>query len=297
MLGMRTIYYIPRCWRKFVRSRKTTFALAKAFMELDITKASVESFPFEQLVLKIESVDTIRTAKALLDRLESRYLISKGTTSRSSSMEDIDHLLKDVASTIRGEEVNTKTNKKDVLETVVLSRYPVRVFLCAFMILGHPGAVFSGREHESTLAESAANLIEEFELLIETLLHHHIQTGKEGTTSSEQNRSFKFQLEAFDRVWCSYLHHFIEWKDNDSKLLEEDVIRTACQLELSMIQASKSAPEGHNGVPTHESKAVQEQVFYCKPFVLKHLMNTLVLRLIVSWHHLGDARLLKIRKY
>ena len=52
-----------------------------------------------------------------------------------------------------------------------LERYPLRVFLCAYMILGQPEAVFSSRgERELALAETAAKLLPEFEALTGIIL-------------------------------------------------------------------------------------------------------------------------------
>eukprot|EP00897_Mesotaenium_endlicherianum_P000360 jgi/Mesen1/10324/ME000797S09806 len=50
-------------------------------------------------------------------------------------------------------------------------RYPARVLLCAYMILTHPDEIFSRRGPlEKALADSAARLVPEFEVLVHTLL-------------------------------------------------------------------------------------------------------------------------------
>ncbi|KAE8056180.1 hypothetical protein FH972_012973 [Carpinus fangiana] len=247
---------LARCWRQFVRLRKTTSALAKAFTSLEISEKSVKSMPFEQLALQIESDTTIQAVKALLDRLESRYMISRAVRSRPSSLENIDHLLKRVASPIRKGNTSTKrkgskafdSSKELARSPVKLSRYPVRVVLCAYMILGFPDTVISGNGvHEAALAESAANFTRDFELLIKIILEGAIQNAEEKTTIPCQI-TFRSQLEAFDKAWCSYLYHFVVWKVKDAKSLEEDLVRAACQLELSMMQTCKPIPEkGDNG--------------------------------------------------
>eukprot|EP00262_Sarcandra_glabra_P010886 TRINITY_DN2648_c0_g1_i1.p1 TRINITY_DN2648_c0_g1~~TRINITY_DN2648_c0_g1_i1.p1 ORF type:complete len:417 (-),score=84.76 TRINITY_DN2648_c0_g1_i1:68-1240(-) len=83
---------LARCWRRFLRSRRTTFALAKAYDALEINEKSVNSMPFEQLAVCIESATTLHTVKALLERFESHFTLSQ------SSLDNIDHLLKRVAS-------------------------------------------------------------------------------------------------------------------------------------------------------------------------------------------------------
>ncbi|KAJ8747311.1 hypothetical protein K2173_012959 [Erythroxylum novogranatense] len=121
------------------------------------------------------------------------------------------------------------------------------------MIIGYPDIVFSGQsacettlaesaanfivfsgqsECETTLAESAANFIQEFDLLIKILINGPIRYC----------RTFRSQLKAFDRAWCSYLHHFVDWKSEDAKLLERDLVRAACQLEFSTTGRVDSLP-------------------------------------------------------
>jgi hypothetical protein len=261
--------------------RKTTSALAKAFTSLEISEKSVKSMPFEQLALQIESDTTIQAVKALLDRLESRYMISRAVRSSPSSLENIDHLLKRVASPIRKGNTSTKrkgskafdSSKELARSPVKLSRYPVRVVLCAYMILGFPDTVISGNGvHEAALAESAANFTRDFELLIKIILEGAIQNAEEKTTIPCQI-TFRSQLEAFDKAWCSYLYHFVVWKVKDAKSLEEDLVRAACQLELSMMQTCKPIPEkGDNG-------AILKQVFitlawlFVKLSLIGHLLT------------------------
>ncbi|KAK9271264.1 hypothetical protein L1049_026854 [Liquidambar formosana] len=265
---------IARCWRRFARLRRTTSALAKTYEALEINEDSTKSMPFEQLAIQIESSATIKNVEALLDRFESRFTLSRAFSGTYSlpRLDNIDHLLKHVASSNRRGHTsgatrsrgvkNVRPSSKAAQGSVRLSRYPVRIALCAYMILGHPNAVFSGvGEHESTLTESAANFIREFELIIKIILGGPIQTSDEETVSSMPSQlTFRSQLEAFDKAWCSYLYHFVVWKVKDARLLEDDLVRAACQLELSMMQTCKLTPKGDNGDVTHGTKAIQKQV-------------------------------------
>ena len=53
-----------------------------------------------------------------------------------------------------------------------LERYPARVFLCAYMVLSHPGVVFNTQgELEDMLAAAGKTMITAFE----ALLHHMAQ--------------------------------------------------------------------------------------------------------------------------
>lgn len=261
---------LARCWRRFVRLRRTTFSLTKSYNDLEISLESVRSMPFEKLALQMESANTIQTVKALLDRFESRLMISHAATpTRSlSNLENIDNLLMRVTSPKRRGNTNNRgvnrvgSIREGAQRQVKLSRYLVRVVLCAYMILGHPDAVFSEKgEHEIALAESAATFVQEFELLIKIISDGPTHTTQGGTNSSAPNQlTFRSQLEAFDRSWCSYLYSFVAWKVKDAKLLEEDLVKAASQLEVSMMQNCKLTPEGDNGSLSHDMKAIQKQV-------------------------------------
>ncbi|XP_006356507.1 uncharacterized protein [Solanum tuberosum] len=242
---------VARCWRQFIQLRRTTFSLAKAYMTLDINKKSVEGMPFEQLAVKMGSSATIQNAKTLLDRLEYRISIRHELLGPRDVLcfENINHLLEHAASSVpaRGE----------VAAPVKLSRYPVRVVLCAYMILGHPGSVFTAKgQSEFALAESAGTFVKEFELLLKIIVGGPIKSTEE---ESPVRLAFSSQLKAFDKAWCSYLFHFVMWKVKDVKLLEEDLISTACQLELSLIQTCKQVMGDYDDL-TAEFSSFQRQV-------------------------------------
>ncbi|KAK7412043.1 hypothetical protein VNO78_03489 [Psophocarpus tetragonolobus] len=265
---------LARCWRRFLRQKRTTFTLTKAYDVLGINEKSVKSMPFEQLALLIESTSTLQTVKILLDRFESRLKVSTAVApvNNFSGLDNIDHLLKRVASpkksaTPRSSARIRETRKVDSVKDsnnslTRLSRYPVRVVLCAYMILGHPDAVFSGMgEREIALAKSAQEFVQMFELLIRIILDGPIQSSDEEFLSASMKRcTFRSQLAAFDKAWCTYLNCFVVWKVKDARSLEEDLVRAACQLEASMIQTCKLTPEGAGGKLSHDMKAIQRQV-------------------------------------
>ncbi|KAL4033386.1 hypothetical protein IC575_006473 [Cucumis melo] len=255
---------IARFWRSFVQTRKTTFALAKAFQELDITAEFVKSMEFEQLASKINATSTIQTVRALLVRIESRFTILKTTSGNKLSIEKVDHLLKRVGLHGRSRNQVSKTSRSETAGSrkaaniaSKLSRYPAKVVLFAYMILGHPETVFIGKsEVENALLESASNFVQEFELLIKIILEGPLQTFHEEQSSTPP--SFRSQLEIFDKRWCSYLHHFVVWKDKDSIFFEENMKGVAHQLELFMAQTSKLRLEGDNGNKPHDAQVNSE---------------------------------------
>ncbi|EEF31715.1 conserved hypothetical protein [Ricinus communis] len=264
---------LARCWRQFLRSRRTTFDLAKDYEALNINESSIKSMPFEQLARLIESTATLQTVKALLDRLESRFRVSRLVGSNQSvRWDNIDHLLKRVATprkrttprtSVRSREAKKVGGIRDAARSPVkLLRYPVRIFLCAYMIMGHPDAVFSGQgEREIALTKSAEDFIQQFELLMRIILDGPIQSSDEESDSMSPKRcTFRSQLVTFDRAWSTYLNCFVVWKVKDAQSLEEDLVRAACQLELSMIQKCKLTPEGDSDALSHDMKAIQKQV-------------------------------------
>ncbi|CAJ1963694.1 unnamed protein product [Sphenostylis stenocarpa] len=265
---------LARCWRRFLRQKRTTFSLTKAYDVLGINEKSVKSMPFEQLALLIESASTLQTVKTLLDRFESRLKVSTAVAPANtlSSLENIDHLLKRVASpkkratprrSVRSREAKKVDSVRESSNSITRSsRYAVRVVLCAYMILGHPDAVFSGMgEREIALAKAAQDFVHMFELLIKIVLDGPVQSSDEESVSAALKRcTFRSQLAAFDKAWCSYLNCFVIWKVKDARSLEEDLVRAACQLEASMIQTCKMTPEGAGDKLSHDMKAIQRQV-------------------------------------
>ncbi|KAL2342235.1 hypothetical protein Fmac_010175 [Flemingia macrophylla] len=265
---------LARCWRRFLRQKRTTFTLTKAYEMLGINEKSVKSMPFEQLALLIESASTLQTVKTLLDRFESRLKVSTAVSPAKNlyRLENIDHLLKRVASpkkratprsSVRIREAKKVDSGRESNNSLArLSRYSVRVVLCAYMILGHPDAVFSGMgQWEIALAKSAQEFVQMFELLIKIILDEPLQSSDEESDSAVMKRcTFRSQLAAFDKAWCSYLNCFVAWKVKDARSLEEDLVRAACQLEASMIQTCKLTPEGAGSKLSHDMKAIQRQV-------------------------------------
>lgn len=305
------IFVMCRCWRQFRQSRCTTYALAQDYSSCGLSGKSVISIAFEQLASRITSPITLRSVKALLARIESRLKLSLG--GQASSTTRIDHLLKRLSPPGRKPRSSTanvgirkhssQSGSKGVtkegirtptmasskpkdgqkVEEKELDRYPARVFLCAYMILGQPEAVFSGRgQREMALAEAAARLLPEFETLMGIILDGPSCTSPPGPSSpngSPQKRAksewptevstptalpsprpFAAQLSAFDASWCAYLYQFVAWKVKDARDLEEEMTRMACQLEISMLQKCKVPLGGDLSELSHDAKAIQTQV-------------------------------------
>ncbi|KAJ8759262.1 hypothetical protein K2173_006782 [Erythroxylum novogranatense] len=211
------------CWRRFVKLRKSTFSLAKACLSLGIDEKIVKTIPFEDLAHRMKLTTTIQTVKAFVGCLECRLMISQVVIGSMCNTANL------ITFYISGGGVKSiKPGNKEAQKLVKLSRYPIRVLLYAYIIIGHPDIVFSRQsECETTPTESTANFIREFELLIKIIINGPIRCAK-----------------------CSYLHHFVDWKSEDAKLLERDLVKTACQLELSttrkqtLLRESVKCPTG-----------------------------------------------------
>jgi hypothetical protein len=155
-------------------------------------------------------------------------------------------------------------------------------------------AMFSSQgKHETALAAAAAaRLLPEFEALTTTILCGPLTTSlcpsspnsaaekssdwsPDGPASTPvqppQFRPFAAQLAAFDSAWCSYLYQFVAWKVKDAQVLEADLTRMACQLELSMLQKCKVLPDGNPSELSHDAKAIRKQVGFP---LLWHLLWT-----------------------
>ncbi|KAL6656267.1 hypothetical protein ACP70R_007093 [Stipagrostis hirtigluma subsp. patula] len=265
---------LARCWMRFVKSGKTTLAIVQAYDALGINEKSVKCMPFEKLAMSMESPTVLQTTKALLDRLERRYVASQ------SAVENVDHLLKRLGVPPKRKAPPSREGRTRVAAkgsaissgTSKLSRYSLRVVLCPYMILAHPSAVLSGQgEREKQLMESAEKFIKEFELLIKIILDGPGRSSPSTAAAASPNgqmssdvsgqRKFRTQLANFDKAWCTYLYCFVAWKVKDATLLEEDLVRAACKLELSMMQACKLTANGQSSHDlTHDMKAIQKQV-------------------------------------
>lgn len=314
--GDRLCQKLTRCWRQFRHSRHTTLMLAQDFTACNIDQQSVTSLPFEELAGRITSSASLRSVKALLARLESRFLLS---STSSSAVAKINHLLRrlfpenrkaGVGNVVRpGRRIHLQGSSKGFSketgkvqnatgtlkgkdpqksEEKEMERYPARVFLCAYMIIGHSEAVFSTQgEREVVLSKCALKLLQEFEALVSIILNGPPSisqsrpespnfTGERKVASDSENspaRPFASQLAEFDAAWCAYLYEFVAWKVQDAQLLEEDLIRVACQLELSMLQKCNFTPDNPGVELSHDVEAIRKQVVVDQQLLRERILH------------------------
>jgi hypothetical protein len=214
---------LQRNWRSFKASASTTRELASAFSESSISIESAKSDDFDAFARKLQSRKTLFAARALLQRLSYKLQqLGESTTAD-------EYLLKRVRS-------RSDSSKE---------QFPVRVVLCAFMIVGHPEAVFNGQgDKEQQLREASLPFAESLEALIQQLKTH----GPQGAGK---------KLRAFGKTWDIYLERFVAWKVHDAADLEADLIRTAGELKSSAIDKIPEAPRDEL---THDQAAVVDQV-------------------------------------
>ncbi|KAJ8445603.1 hypothetical protein Cgig2_018544 [Carnegiea gigantea] len=191
-----------------IKLRGTTYSLAKAFEG-------------DQLIL-IGSDVTLETAKSLLYRIEVHVRVRS-----FAGMENRDHLLKFVATPkckgnvghvgrSRGQKryVSMEGSSRSYRKPL---RHPMRVVLCAYMILGHPEVVLSGKGvYETSLTEVAIKFIQEFELLVKIILDDSYMKSFSRYGHVTFRSQFRSQLEAFDKAWRLYLYCFVAWKVKDA---------------------------------------------------------------------------------
>ncbi|DBA71287.1 TPA: hypothetical protein ACH3X2_011103 [Trebouxia sp. C0005] len=210
--------------------------------DLDPSQQSQDAF--ESFAKAIQSPATLRSAKALLTRLEAKVLVRSGIT-------DIHPLMK---------RLFPKTAKAGA----PLERYPARVFLCAYMVLSHPKVVFNTQgELEDMLAAAGDTMLTAFELLLEQLAEPMQVTDRcdsgNSVSSGSGPQGLGHLLDAFDKAWAAYLQRFVAWKFADAAALESELIKVAIEMEASVL----SKTGGDTSPDTERSEdlqAVIEQV-------------------------------------
>ncbi|DBA87711.1 TPA: hypothetical protein ACH3X1_004714 [Trebouxia sp. C0004] len=199
---------------------------------------------FESFAKAIQSPATLRSAQALLTRLEAKVLVRSGIT-------DIHPLMK---------RLFPKTAKAGA----PLERYPARVFLCAYMVLSHPKVVFNTQgELEDMLAAAGNTMLTTFESLLEHLAEP-MQVTDRCDSGNSGSSGFGPQgpghlLGAFDKAWAVYLQRFVAWKFANAAALEGELIKVAIEMEASVL----SKTGGDTSPDTERSEdlqAVIEQV-------------------------------------
>uniref|UniRef100_A0A0D3D5T5 Uncharacterized protein n=1 Tax=Brassica oleracea var. oleracea TaxID=109376 RepID=A0A0D3D5T5_BRAOL len=195
-------------------------------------------------------------------------------------MDNIDHLLRRVATPRKKKMPSTRKDqerkervtpgRRVAVISAKMSKFPVRVVLSAFMIFGQPDAMFNSQsDQEAALNDSAKGFVREFKLLIKVI--------KEGPVKmyvgESKLRTLRSQLDLFDKAWCAFMNSFVLWKVKDARLLGEDKVRAACQLEISMIQKCKITPEGDDTVLINDRKRF-------RPGIRKALLSFPVLPLL-----------------
>ncbi|KAH0868151.1 hypothetical protein HID58_075173 [Brassica napus] len=208
---------LSRCWKCFVSQKKTTLDLAEYYDALKIN----ESLPFELLALPPQG----KRRRQVLVRIRKGKRVTPG--------------------------------RRVAVTSVKMSKFPVRVVLSAFMIFGHPDAMFNSQsDQEAALNDSTKGFVREFKLLIKVI--------KEGPVKmyvgESKLRTLRSQLDLFDKAWCAFMNSFVLWKVKDARLLGEDKVRAVCQLEISMIQKCKITPEGDDTVLIHDRKRFRPEI-------------------------------------
>ncbi|GAQ81499.1 T-complex protein 11 [Klebsormidium nitens] len=296
---------LARHWKAFRQQNKTTAQLAEEFQACDVSQGTATKLPFERFAGSITSAKTVKASKELLARLETRLLLSDGSHKGTT----VEHLLRRLSEASRprrspspspsssprvhshrspgahshpspGVRSGLRSSPKGVPSpggnspagvNTFSERYPARVFLCAFMILGHQEAVFNERgPREAALTEASKRLLPLFEELVITVVERNFDSGGSSpresydgpavAASSPRKKRFAEQLKDFDSAWLHYLDQFVAWKVKDLGSLEGDLIKVALQLESSMHQYTKALHGEDAPHLTPDQEAIRVQV-------------------------------------
>lgn len=183
---------------------------------------------FDEFAAAMSAPASLRAAQALLRRLHARAAAAGKLTPGCERL---------LQSLTPG---SAKTGK-------VLDRYPVRAFLCSYMILGHPEVVLSHRgQREGALSSAAADMLAVFETLLQRLEPDNLRPGAQQDQHLMHggypgSKSVPQLLEVFDLCWVAYLEQFLAWKSHDAAGLEADLIRAAVELETSRLAKMAAA--------------------------------------------------------
>lgn len=118
------------------------------------------------------------------------------------------------------------------------SRFPVRVFLSAYMMRSHPEVVFSSiGPDEAALAHAATAMLAAFESACAAFSSSSSSaTGEATTPFSTSNIPTRQRLERLDDAWAEYHALFRAWRLGDAAQLEREIVEMACRLEVSMLR-------------------------------------------------------------
>jgi hypothetical protein len=127
--------------------------------------------------------------------------------------------------------------------TPATSRFPVRVFLSAYMMRSHPEVVFSSiGPDEAALAQAATAMLATFESACAAFSSSSSSSTGEATPSSNSNIPTRRRLERLDDAWAEYHALFRAWRLGDAAQLEREIVEMACRLEVSMLRKVGAGP-------------------------------------------------------
>eukprot|EP00898_Chlorokybus_atmophyticus_P002882 jgi/Chlat1/3595/Chrsp234S03602 len=251
-LRSRPCQRLQRCWRQFQANGRTTASLMTDFVARGLDSESIQSVEFEVLAQKIQSPVSLRATRMLLSRLEDKLALGgHADPHRTQATEKL---------------LQRMTPKKRGVKGAVTPtpRFPPRIFLSAYIMVGHPEYVLSTQgERELALLASARKLLHTFEELV----RYHMNNASAGSTPppspcsspapNSRSRPFTTLLVAFDEAWVEYLDQFVAWKSHDAASLESELIGMAHVMELSMLDRSNS---DRAQLRNTDMQAIREQV-------------------------------------
>ena len=247
-------------WRAVLHSNRNTAALVEGFQNTGLTRTvqnvsspqplnppgeqSVESF--DRIAEILSSPRTIKATASLLERIECllHILIQRDGHLHNSTKDKHKH---------RHGQVRHKVGGRHS------SRYQVRPFLSAYMILTHPHVVLNGATRndgfrllrkEAVLWTAAKALISSFHGFKAVFL-----------VPVKDQTPLRLLLTNFEQSWVHYIHQFYVWKGRDAMALEAQLIQAAMELESSRrIKLASRRPSTDKRASNDDMRALSQGV-------------------------------------
>ena len=242
---------IQRAWREWRRDAPLTSELANDVKRLGI-KASL---PVDEVMLMLQKKSVIQVTSRMVARIsklmaagvcgkyesigEPELMLLKKATSPGSYAKrknQSSNLKSPTTAPVRQEKQSSTEQNADN----VMVRYPPKILLCAYLIVGYPEVVLNGGTSpmEESLQKEAKMLLTSYEYLLQAFCDINGDTSSSPSSSCatslpcQQKRS---SLVSFQSAWEPFLARFVEWKSGDANALQSDLILMACRLEESVL--------------------------------------------------------------
>jgi len=248
---------LQQSWKAFHHKHKTTRELAQDFLSTGVLNLVTEEglepetipenespqgpSPFRRRVCTFEaaasclqSSNTLKALKALLDRMEFRRAMHGDNKSDNLT----EPLMRRLYPRLSAGQA--------------IPHYHARVILSSVMICEHPDVVLNGEGPvEQELSAVAGKMLRGLRSLV---------NGTAGETSSPNGGQFFTQLKEWDDTWIDYLSVFVSWKMQDARALEQELIEIAVKMEVSRREKCGADAASSRVLNSSDLQGIMQQV-------------------------------------